>query len=148
MNRHTVMPYLTVHHAVEAIEFYTRVFGAREIEPRLTSPDGKVLHAELTLGDSTLMLADEFPEYGNVSPQTLGGTPVRINLDTADVDAVAARARAAGAKELVPVADQFYGYRSGRFEDPFGHVWTIGTKIEDVPPDEMQRRANRLFTGC
>ena len=136
---HPVTPYLCVADAAKAIEFYSKAFGATELM-RLTDPSGRVAHAELKIGEAVIMLAGEFPEYGHVSPQTLGGTPVRIHLSVEDVDAVVTRAVAAGAKQPTPVANQFYGERSGRLEDPFGHLWLVSTHIEDVSPEEMQRR--------
>lgn len=136
---HTATPYLMVKGAAKAIEFYKRVFGAVEVM-RLSGPDGKVAHAEIRIGDSMLMLADESPDWGNRSPETLGGTPVFIALYLPDVDAVAARAVEAGAKILIPVADQFYGDRMGRLADPFGHIWLVATHKEDVSAEEMQKR--------
>jgi PhnB protein len=134
-----VTPFLMVRDAARAIAFYQQVFGATELM-RLNGPGGKVAHAEIKIGNSLIMLADEFPEWGNRGPQTLGGTPVFLALYVADVDALAERAVAAGARVLIPVADQFYGDRSGRLEDPFGHIWVIATHKEDVTPEEMQRR--------
>ena len=137
---HSVTPYLIVTGAASAIEFYKHAFGAKEVM-RVPHPDGRVGHAELQIGDSRIMLADEFPEIGARSPMSLGGTPVGIQLYVDDVDDVAARALAAGAKMLRPVKDQFYGDRSGTLNDPFGHQWTISTHKEDVSPEEMKRRA-------
>jgi PhnB protein len=137
---HTVTPYLFITNAAKAIEFYQQAFGATELT-RLTAPNGKVAHAELQIGDSRIMLTDEFPEWDTRSPQTIGGTAVTIMLYVAEVDAVVSRAVAAGAKLTLPVADQFYGDRSGSITDPFGHKWTIATHQEDVPPEEMKRRA-------
>jgi PhnB protein len=137
---HSVTPYLIVTGAASAIEFYKHAFGAKELM-RIPHPDGRVGHAELQIGDSRVMLADEFPEMGVRSPMTLGGTPVGIQLYVDDVDAVTTRALAAGAKTLRPVKDQFYGDRSGTLSDPFGHQWTISTHKEDVSLEEMQRRA-------
>jgi len=134
-----VTPYLSVNDAVAAIEFYKQGFGATEVM-RLPGPDGKLGHAEIKIGDALVMLADEFPEYGNLSPRTLGGSAVRLHLYVEDVDAFFDKAVAAGAKVLIPLANQFYGDRSGRLEDPFGHVWLVSTHIEDVAPEEMQRR--------
>lgn len=136
-------PYLCVDDANQAIDFYTTVLGARE-RMRMDAPGGKVGHAELLIGDGLLMLADEFPEMGNRSPKTVGGTPVMINLYVDDVDAVFDRAVRAGAKPLRAVEKQFYGDRTGQFEDPFGHRWSVATHVEDVPPDEMQRRAQAM----
>jgi PhnB protein len=136
---HTATPYLIVHDAKAALAFYVQAFGAVELM-RLEGPDGKVGHAEIRIGDSPIMLADEHPQMGFRSPRALGGTPVSLMLYVEDVDARFARALAAGAKALRPVQDQFYGDRSGTLEDPFGHVWTIGTHVEDVSPEEIQRR--------
>ncbi len=134
---HTVTPYLIVKGAAQAIEFYKAAFGATEVM-RLPTPDGRVAHAEVQIGDSKVMLADEFPEMGATAPQ--GGTPVGLCLYLPDVDAVTERALAAGAKLERPVKDQFYGDRSGTVVDPFGHKWTISTHVEDVAPEEMGRR--------
>ena len=112
---------------------------------RMPGPGGKVGHAEIRIGDSRIMLADEHPEIGFRSPKTYGGSPVGLHLYVADVDAVAKQARAAGAKELRPVKDQFYGDRTGSFEDPFGHVWHIATRKEDLAPDELKRRAEQAM---
>jgi PhnB protein len=136
---HVVTPYLIISGAAKAIEFYQEAFGASEVM-RLAGPDGRIGHAEIQIGDSRVMLADESLERNARSPQTLGGTPVSLMIYVADVDAVAARALTAGAKEVRPVQDQFYGDRSGTFCDPFGHVWTISTHREDVAPDELERR--------
>ena len=136
----SITPYLIVKGAAEAIEYYKNVFGATEVM-RMAQPDGRIGHAELKVGNSHIMLADEFPEIGARSPMSLGGTPVGIQLYVDDVDAVTARALAAGAKMLRPLKDQFYGDRSGTLNDPFGHQWTISTHKEDVSPEEMQRRA-------
>ena len=138
-----VTPYLAVDDANAAIDFYTTVFGARE-RMRMDAPGGKVGHAELQFGDSLVMLADEFPEMGNRSPKSVGGTPVTISVYVDDVDAAFDRALRAGAKELRPLENQFYGDRTAQIEDPFGHRWSISTHIEDVPPDEMQRRAAEM----
>lgn len=135
-----VTPYLIVQGASDAIDFYATVLGAEE-RMRMPGPDGSVGHAELVLGDSLIMLADEAPDMGALSPETVGGTPVTVHVYVDDVDAVFARAIAAGAKELQAVGDRFYGDRSGSFEDPFGHRWSVASHIEDVSPDEMARRA-------
>ena len=137
---HSITPYLIVRGGAAAIEFYRKAFGATETY-RLAQPDGRVGHAELRIGDSVVMLADEFPEMGIKSPAALGGTPVSLLLYVPDVDAAAAKAMAAGAKVKRPVKDQFYGDRSGTFEDPFGHTWTIATHKEDLSADEIARRA-------
>lgn len=136
---HTVTPYLVVKDAARAIAFYQQAFGATE-RLRLAAPGGKIGHAEIQIGDATVMLADEFPEMGARSPEAFGGSAVSLLLYVENVDAVAARAVAAGAKELRPVRDQFYGDRSGMFADPFGHVWSIATHTEDVSPEEIHRR--------
>lgn len=136
---HTVTPYLIVQGAAKAIEFYKQAFGARELM-RFEGPGGALGHAELQIGDAVIMLADEHPQMGHRGPQALGGTPVSLVLHVADVDATFAKAIAVGAKELRPVADQFYGDRSGTLADPFGHHWTISTHKEDVPHDEVLRR--------
>ena len=136
---HTATPYLIIKDAARAIEFYKKAFGATEMM-RFAQPDGKIGHAEIKIGDSHIMLADEFPEMGARSPQSLGGSPVSILLYVPDVDARFRQALAAGAKEMRPVKDQFYGDRSGTLTDPFGHVWTLATHKEDVSPEEVNRR--------
>src|SRR5436309_14005021 len=136
---HSVTPYLIVSGAAQAIDFYQRALGAKE-RMRLATPDGKIGHAELEIGDSVIMLADEFPQMGAKSPQTIGGTPVGICVYVQDVDAVYKQAIAAGGKEERPLQNQFYGDRSGTFLDPFGHQWTIATHIEDVSHEEIGRR--------
>ena len=135
-----VIPSLIVDGAAAAIEFYEAVLGA-SVRLRMDSPDGKVGHAELQLGDSVIMLADEFPDMGFVGPKAVGGTPVTIMVYVDDVDAVFQQALSAGATELQAVENQFYGDRSGQFEDPYGHRWSVATHIEDVPDDEMMQRA-------
>ena len=135
-----VMPYLIVDGAGAAIDFYTSVLGATE-RMRMPAPEGRVGHAELELGDSVIMLADEFPDSGVRGPKAVGGTPVTVQVYVEDVDAVFNRAVQAGAKELRPLEDRFYGDRTGEFEDPFGHRWSVATHVEDVPPDEMEKRA-------
>jgi PhnB protein len=141
-----VIPYLSVDGAEAAIGFYGTVFGATE-RMRMGAPGGKIGHAELQLGDSVLMLADESPEAGNRSPKSLGGTPVTVSVYTEDVDAVFERAVGAGAKVLRPIENQFYGDRTGMFEDPFGHRWSVATHVEDVAPDEMAKRAAEAMSG-
>lgn len=141
---HSVTPYLIIKGASDAIEFYKRAFGATEVM-RMPTPDNKVGHAELAIGDSKIMLADEHPEMGHRSPQSIGGTGVSLMVYIEKVDDVFKRAIAAGAKELQPVKDQFYGDRSGTLQDPFGHVWTLSTHVEDVAPDEMRRRAEKYM---
>lgn len=137
---HSVTPYLAVDGAAAAIDFYTTVFGATE-RLRMATPDGKISHAEIVIGTSTIMLADEFPDMGHRGPHAFGGSPVAIHVYVADVDATAERAVAAGAKLVRPVENQFYGDRMGTFADPFGHVWHVATHVEDVEPDELERRA-------
>jgi len=141
---HTATPYLIVSGAARAIEFYKQAFGATEIM-RISPPGGKVGHAEIQIGDSRIMLADEFPEMDARSPQSVGGTPVSLVLYFEDADAVVARAVSAGATVLRPVQNQFYGDRSGTIADPFGHKWTVATHQEDLSPDEVQKRAAALF---
>jgi PhnB protein len=143
---HTVTPYLIVHGAAAAIEFYKKAFGATELF-RMDGPNGKIGHAEMRIGDSPIMLADESPEMGAKSPQTFGGSPISIMLYVEDVDAVVSRAVAAGAKVTRPIEDKFYGDRMGGLEDPYGHTWYVATHIEDVSSDEMKRRAAALFGG-
>ena len=137
---HNVTPYLIVSDAAGAIEFYKTAFGATELM-RMGAPGGKVGHAEIRIGDSRIMLADEFPDMGARGPKALGGSPVNLHLYVEDVDGVARQAVAAGAKEVRPIKDQFYGDRSGTFEDPYGHVWHVSTHKEDVPEGELKRRA-------
>jgi PhnB protein len=138
-NYHAVTPYLVVQGAAKAIDFYKKVFGAKELM-RMPGPGGKVMHAEIKIGDSIIMLADEHPEMDARSPQAFGGTPVSLMVYVPDVDNVFKQAVSAGAKELRPVKDQFYGDRSGTISDPFGHKWTVSTHVEDVSADEMKRR--------
>lgn len=140
---HAITPYLTVRGADTAIAFYQKIFGAKEVG-RLTMM-GKVGHAELAIGNAILYLSDEMPEWGNKSPQTLGGTPVTIALRVSDVDTVFDAAIAAGATVLEEVKDAFYGERMGVFTDPFGHRWHVSTHIEDVSFAEMQRRCDAMM---
>jgi PhnB protein len=135
-----VSPYLIVDGAAAAIEFYSSVLGASE-RMRMPDREDKIGHAELQIGDSIVMLADEYPEMGLRGPKSLGGTPVTISVYVEDVDDVFDRAVRAGATSLRAVEDQFYGDRSGQFEDPFGHRWSIASHVEDVPPEEMAERA-------
>src|SRR5512138_591519 len=137
---HSVTPYLVVKDGQRAIRFYEQAFGAREIY-RMMQPDGRIGHAELQIGDSRIMLADESPEAGARSPQSIGGSPVTIHLYVPDVDDTVERAVAAGAKVTRPVADRFYGDRNGGLTDPFGHVWFVSTHTEDVSAEEIERRA-------
>jgi PhnB protein len=136
---HSITPYLIVRDATRAIEFYRKAFGAVELL-RLEGPEGTVAHAEIRINDSIVMLGEEMPGMGFKSPQTLGGTPVSLMVYVENCDAFAARAVAAGIRIKRPIQDQFYGDRSGQFEDPFGHVWTVATHKEDVSPEEMRRR--------
>ena len=137
---HTATPYLIVKGAAQAIDFYKKAFGATELM-RMPQPGGKIGHAEIKIGDSPIMLADESPDVGARSPQSIGGSPVSIMLYVEDVDRIFSQAVAAGAKVKRPVADQFYGDRTGGIEDPFGHLWYIATHKEDVSPEEMRKRA-------
>lgn len=142
-----VIPYLAIAGANEAIDFYTNVLGFKE-RMRMPGPDGKVGHAELELGDSMLMLADEFPDMGNKGPKSIGGSPVTVSLYVENVDDVFKRAIAAGATEISPLSDQFYGDRTGAFEDPFGHRWHVASHVEDVSPEEMEKRAAEAAAGA
>ena len=141
----SITPYLVVRGAAQAIEFYKKVLGAVEIV-RMPGPDGKVGHAELKIGNSHIMLADESPQMGagHTAPQTVGGSPVSLYVYLPDVDRVVQRAKDEGAKVLKPVQDQFYGDRSGFFQDPFGHLWGIATHVEDVSPEQMKERMKKL----
>jgi PhnB protein len=141
-----VTPYLIVHDGAAAIAFYESVLGATE-RLRMAGPDGKVGHAELAVGDSVIMLADEHPEIGARGPKSVGGTPVSLHVYVEDVDSVFERAIDAGAKAVRPVEDRFYGDRSGGFEDPFGHRWDVATHVEDVSAEEMDKRAAKATAG-
>ncbi|NVN89817.1 MAG: VOC family protein [Desulfuromonadales bacterium] len=141
---HTVTPYLVIKDAAKAIEFYTEVFNAMECM-RLPNPEGKLMHAEIRIGDSSIMLCDESPNCNAFSPLTIGDTAVSIMLYVEDVDAVVNRAVAAGAVLVMPVADQFWGDRMGSITDPFGHKWSVATHVEDVPPEEIRARVKALF---
>lgn len=143
---HTVTPYLIVSGAAKAIDFYKQAFGAQE-QFRVDASNGRIGHAEIRIGDSIVMLADEHPEIGARGPLSVGGTPVTLALYLENVDQVFQRAVDAGATVLRPVQDQFYGDRSGSVTDPFGHIWHIATHVEDVPPDEMARRAAEAMGG-
>ena len=136
---HAVTPYLICKGAAAAIDYYKKAFGATELL-RHAAPDGQIGHAEIQIGDSVVMLADEFPSMQALSPATIGGTPVSLMVYVDDVDSVFERALAAGGKQVHPLEDKFYGDRSGTLTDPFGHMWTLSTHKEDVPPEEMQRR--------
>jgi PhnB protein len=136
-------PYLIVDAGSRALEFYQEAFGA-QVLLRMDAPGGKIGHAEFTIGRARVMLADEHPEMGYRSPKALGGTPVSVHLYVEDADAMVARAERAGARVRQAVADQFYGDRNGTLEDPFGHVWTFSTRMEELTPDQMQERARAL----
>jgi PhnB protein len=137
---HSVTPYLIVRGGGDAIEFYTKAFGATELF-RFPAPDGKIGHAEIKIGDSPIMLADEYPEMGYKSPQSIGGSPVSLMIYVEDVDTVFNRAVEAGGTVKEAVQDKFYGDRAGSLVDPFGHVWHVATHKEDISMEEMERRA-------
>jgi PhnB protein len=136
---HSVTPYLVVHGAADAIDFYKQAFGAEE-KFRMPMGENRIGHAELQIGDSVIMLADEWPDMGHLGPKARGGTTVSLMVYVPDVDSAFRKAIDAGATEKQPVKDQFYGDRSGTLEDPFGHMWTIGTHVEDVPEAELEAR--------
>ena len=142
---HTVSPYLAVEDATRAIEYYTQAFGAREVM-RMDAPGGKIAHAELEIGDSRIMLSDPFPQGSTRPPKELGGTSASVFLYVEDVDAVVKRAVDAGATVTMEVADQFWGDRFGAITDPFGHVWSVATHVEDVPPEEMAERSRAAMS--
>ena len=146
---HSITPYLVVKGAAQAIEYYKKVFGATEVF-RMDGPDGKIGHAELQIGDSRIMLADENPKMGqgHASAASIGGSPVSLYLYIPDVDRVIERAVAEGAKTIRPAQDQFYGDRSGFIQDPFGHLWGIATHVEDVAPQEMEERAKKAMQAA
>jgi PhnB protein len=141
-----ITPYLAVDDAAEAIEYYKKVFGAKE-RSRMDAPDGRIGHAELEIGGSLLMLADAFPQFATRPPSELGGTSASIFMYVEDVDAVVKKAVDAGATITTEVADQFWGDRFGSVKDPFGHVWSISTHVEDVPPEEMAERAKAAMAA-
>jgi PhnB protein len=141
---HTITAHLCLREAPKAVEFYQKAFGAQLLGIHKT-PDGKVMHATLKIGDSQLMLADEFPGMGTPAAQTLGGSPVILNIYVDDVDSLFNQAVAAGAKVTMPLANQFWGDRYGHIVDPFGLTWALGSHVEDVTPEEMERRANAMF---
>ena len=141
---HTVTPHLICRDAASAIDFYRQAFGAVEAG-RLPGPDGKLMHAMIHIGDSAVMLVDEFPDWGALGPQSLHGSPVTLHLYVEDADRVVARAVAAGAKVTLPVADMFWGDRYGKIEDPFGHSWSIATHVRDVSAEELRAAAAQ---GC
>lgn len=146
---HSITPYLVIKGAAQAIEYYKKVFGANELV-RMPGPDGKIGHAELQIGDSRIMLADENPNMGQgyTSAATLGASPVSLYLYMPDVDSVFQKAVAAGGKVLKPVETQFYGDRSGFIQDPFGHLWGIATHVEDVSPEEMKERMKKMVPAA
>ncbi|HEV8485258.1 MAG TPA: VOC family protein [Blastocatellia bacterium] len=143
-DRQSVTPYLAIKNAGAAIEFYKQVFGATE-KMRMAEPDGKIGHAEIEIGKARIMISDEYPEIDVLGPQSRGGSTVGLHILVEDVDTVFSRAVAAGAKQLKPVSDQFYGERSGQLADPFGHVWYIGTVKEDLSDEEIQSRYEALM---
>ncbi len=143
---HSVTPHLIIKDAAAAIEFYKKAFGATELF-RMDQPNGKVAHAEIKIGDSPIMIADEYPDLGYRSPATLGGTPVSIMIYVDDVDTIFEQALAAGGEQQKAVQDQFYGDRSGTLKDPFGHIWHVATHVEDVTPEEMDKRARATHAG-
>jgi len=143
---HTLTTYLVVRCAADALEFYKKAFAATELS-RLNMPDGKIAHGEFKIGDSIFMIADENPQCTDISPETLGGSPVKLHLYVPDVDTTFADALKAGAKESMPPTNQFWGDRMGSVTDPFGHLWLIGTHIEDVDPSEFQGRMEAFFAA-
>jgi PhnB protein len=143
---HAVTPYLCVDDAAQAIDYYKKAFGANETV-RMAGPDGKIAHAELEIGDSRVMLSDAFPQFTTRPPKELGGTSVGIFMYVEDVDAVVKRASDVGGTITMEVADQFWGDRFGALTDPFGHLWTIATHVEDVPPEEMAKRAEEAMAA-
>ncbi len=146
-NYHRVTPYLVVDGAAEAIDFYKRVFGATE-QMRMPTPENKIGHAEIRIGDSVVMLADAVAEMGHKSPKALGGSPVSLMVYVEDVDATVAGAVKAGAKLTRPVENQFYGDRAGGITDPFGHDWHVATRVEEVAPEEMRRRMEAMTSAA
>lgn len=143
---HTITPYLNVKGAAEALAFYRKALGAEEVF-RMEMPGGTVAHAEMRIGDSHFMVAEEMEDWGNRSPGSLGGTSFSMMVYVEDCDAAFQRAIDAGATEVMPVSDHFYGDRSGVVEDPYGHRWNLSTHVEDVPPDEMERRMKEMMAG-
>jgi PhnB protein len=143
-NRMSLTPYIAVKGAANAIAFYKRVFGAKE-EFRLEDQDKRIGHAEISIGDGRLMLSDEYPDFGALAPPSIGGTPVKLHLYVADVDATMKKAQSAGATVLRAAQDQFHGDRSGMIADPFGHQWFLATRKENVSPQEMQKRFEKSY---
>ena len=144
---HSVTPYLIIDGAAAALDFYKKAFGATELF-RMDVPGGKIGHAEMKIGDSPIMLADEYPDMGYRGPRSIGGTPVSIMIYVEDADRIFNQAIGAGAKVQQPMKDQFYGDRSGTLEDPYGHVWTVATHKEDLTPEEIGKRAAAAMKGC
>ena len=142
---HSVTPSLVCTPCAEAIDFYTRAFGAEQLGPIMTGPDGTVAHAEMRIGDSVIMLGDEWPDGPTQSPTTVGGSTAALFIYTDDVEALWERAVAAGAEEVFPLQMQFYGDKSGRLRDPFGHTWGLGQHVEDVSEEEMERRVTAFY---
>jgi PhnB protein len=140
---HSVTPHLVCAGAAKAIDFYKQAFGAEETA-RMPGPDGRLMHAAVKIGDSQVMLVDEMPEWGALGPKSLKGSPVTIHLYVEDVDGFVARAVKAGAKVTMPVADQFWGDRYGKLEDPFGHHWSVATHVRDVSADEMKKAMHAM----
>jgi uncharacterized glyoxalase superfamily protein PhnB len=143
---HSITPHLVCAGAAKALDFYQKAFGATEVG-RLPGPDGRLMHAAMKIGDSTVMLADEMPEWGSLGPKALKGSPVTIHIYVEDVDALVARAEKAGAKVTMPVAEQFWGDRYGKLEDPFGHHWSVATHVRDVGPEEMKKAMASMQKG-
>ena len=142
---HSITPHLVINGAAKAVEFYKRVFGAEVVRPISTTPDGKVMHAHLKIGDSNLMMADEFPQSCARSPQSLGGSAVVLTLYVPDVDATWKNATDAGAKVVFPLGNQFWGDRYGQIQDPWGHVWALATHVEDLTQAQIEQRAKEAF---
>jgi PhnB protein len=141
---HTITPHIVLRNAAQAIDFYKKAFGAEELGRSLT-PDGKIMHAMIRIGDSLLMMNDEFPNMGCSSAETLGGTNITLHIQTEDVDSLFDRAVKAGAKATMPVADQFWGDRYGQVTDPFGQRWSLATRVEQLTPEEVEERAKAFF---
>ena len=144
---HSVTPYLSIRDAARALDYYKKAFDAKEMV-RMQGPDGKLGHAEIKVGDSYIMMADEFPSMGFLGPQARGGTTIQLHLYVRDVDATVEKAVAAGGKLTRPIENKFYGDRAGTLEDPYGHVWYIATHTEDVPPREMKRRMDEMMKNA
>ena len=143
----SLSPYLAVKGAREAIEFYKKAFGAIELFALVDPSDGRIGHAELQFGDSMVMLSDEYPDFGAVSPDTLGGSPVKLHISVADVDAMFAEALKLGCTEVRPVKEQFFGDRTGTLVDPFGYTWSLATTVREVSPEEMQALWAKVMNG-